>query len=46
MMWSMMYVVSGEYGGSEEYDVVVVCTKITIGKRKTLPKDHSPSNQI
>ena len=28
MMWSMMY------GGSEEYDVVVVCTKITTDKEK------------
>ena len=34
MMWSMIYVVSGEYGGSEESDVVVVCTKITIVKEK------------
>ena len=35
MMWSMMYDGSVEYGGSEEYDVVVVCTKITIVKKNT-----------
>ena len=46
MMWSMMYDGSGEYGGSEEYDVVVVCTKITIVKEKHYLKIISPRNHM
>ena len=42
----MMYDGSGEYGGSEEYDVVVVCTKITIVKEKRYLKIISPMNHM
>ena len=43
---SLMYDGSGEYGGSEEYDVVVVCTKITIVKEKRYLKIISPMTHM
>ena len=42
MAWSMMYDGSVECGVSEEYDVVVVCTKRTKDKEKHYLKINSP----